>query len=195
MRTRRDILLDGEATTASGMMVTTPERTAFDIGRRHPRRAAIAHLDSLSRATELKVDSVLAIAGKHPGARGLRNLETALGFVDSGAQSPRETYLRLLLIENGLPRPQTQISVSTDEGTYYLDMGWRDYLVAVEYDGEHHRSDLLQYRSDIRRLETLQRIGWIVIRVIAGDSPTAILRRVGSALDARRPTVSRGFSV
>ncbi|WP_428343305.1 hypothetical protein [Mycobacterium sp.] len=190
VRTRRDTLLEGEVMTVAGMLATTPERTAFDIGRLQPCRRAIAHLDALSRATVLKRDSVANIASRHPGSRGLRNLDMVLELLDPGAQSPRETYLRLLLIEGGFPRPQTQIMVITEHGTYYLDMGWRDYMVAVEYDGEHHRSDLSQYRKDIRRLETLQRMGWIVIRVVAGDRPAAILHRVGSALDVRRSTVS-----
>ena len=186
---RRDVLLDGEVVAMCGMAVTTPERTAFDIGRRAPHREAVARLDALARATRLDVDDVRSLAGKHPGARGLSRLETALDLVDAGAQSPKETYLRLLLVEAGLPRPHTQIPVSTETGTYYLDMGWPEFMVAVEYDGEHHRTDPLQYRKDIRRLETLDRLGWIVIRVIAGDHPGAVLRRVRQALDARRSTV------
>jgi very-short-patch-repair endonuclease len=187
--TRRDVLLDGEATVVGGLALTTPERTAFDIGRRTPRRVAVARLDALARATSLELGGVMSIADRHVGARGLRNLETALVSVDAGAQSPRETYLRLLIIDAGFPRPQTQIAVQTDDTTYYLDMGWPDLMVAVEYDGEHHRTDLLQYRKDIRRLESLERVGWIVIRVVAGDHPAVILRRVRSALDARESSV------
>jgi very-short-patch-repair endonuclease len=188
--TRRDVLLDNEVTAVGELAVTTPERTAFDLGRREPHRAAVARLDALARATGFKRDGVAAIALRHPGARGLRNLETVLELVDAGAQSPRETYLRLLLIDAGLPRPQTQIPVMTDDGAYFLDMGWEDCMIAVEYDGEQHRNDSLQYRSDIRRLETLQRMGWIVIRVVAGDHPAVILRRVRGALDARRSSVN-----
>jgi very-short-patch-repair endonuclease len=187
--TRRDVLLDGEATVVGGLALTTPARTAFDIGRRKPQRVAVARLDALARATSLELNGVMSIADRHVGARGLRNLETALVSVDPGAQSPRETYLRLLIIDAGFPRPQTQIAVQTDDTTYYLDMGWPDLMVAVEYDGEHHRTDLLQYRKDIRRLESLERLGWIVIRVVAGDHPAAILRRVRSALDARESSV------
>ena len=187
--TRRDVVLDGEVTTVAGLAVTTPSRTAFDIGRREPHRVAVARLDALARATGLKREGVMSVADRHPGARGLRKLETALEFVDAGAQSPRETYLRLLLIQAGLPRPQTQIPVIMDDETYYLDMGWEDCMVAVEYDGEHHRTDPLQYRKDIRRLEALQRLDWIVIRVVAGDHPAAILRRVRRALEARRSSV------
>ena len=186
---RRDVLLDGEVAAIRGLPVTTPERTAFDIGRRAPRRQAVARLDALSRATRLDLDNVRSVADRHPGARGLRNLEAALDLVDAGAQSPRETYLRLLLVNAGLPRPDTQIPVTTELGMYYLDMGWPEFMVAVEYDGEQHRTDLLQYRKDIRRLETLDRLGWIVIRVVAGDHPAAVLRRVRQALDARRSTV------
>jgi very-short-patch-repair endonuclease len=188
--TRRDALLDGEFNTITGMAATTPERTAFDIGRREPHRVAVARLDALARATGLKCDSVMSVAERHPGARGLRQLEAALELVDAGAQSPRETYLRLLLIEAGLPRPQTQIPVITDEETYYLDMGWEDVMVAVEYDDEQHRNDLLQYRKDIHRLERLQRLGWIVIRVLAGDHPADIVRRVRCALHARKSSVN-----
>ncbi|MGA8546313.1 MAG: DUF559 domain-containing protein [Mycobacterium sp.] len=189
VQTRRDVLLDGEVTVAGGLSVTTPERTAFDIGRRGQHRIAVARLDALARATGLKLDNVMSVAGRHPGARGLRRLETALGFVDAGAQSPRETYLRLLLIDAGLPPPRTQIPVIADKETYFVDMGWEDCMVAVEYDGEHHRTDPLQYRKDIHRLEALERLGWIVIRVIAGDHPAAILQRVRRALDSRKSSV------
>jgi len=193
--TRRDLLLDRESTTVAGMAVTTPERTAFDIGRRESQRVAVARLDALARATGLKRDGVMLVADRHPGARGLRQLETTLELIDAGAQSPRETYLRLLLVEAGLPRPQTQIPVITDEETYYLDMGWEDVMVAVEYDGEQHRTDLLQYRKDIRRLEKLERMGWIVIRAVAGDRPADILRRVRCALETRKSSVHLGFPV
>ncbi|WP_375488120.1 DUF559 domain-containing protein, partial [uncultured Mycobacterium sp.] len=60
-----------------------------------------------------------------------------------------------------------------------------DAKVAVEYDGDQHRSDRSQYSWDIRRLEMLERRGWIVIRVMATDRPADIVRRVRAAL-ARR---------
>ena len=87
----------------------------------------------------------------------------------------------------GLPRPQTQIPVQDEFGDViaYLDMGWEELKVAVEYDGEQHRSDRWQYTWDIRRLEMLERLGWIVIRVVAGDRPAEIISRVRAAV-ARR---------
>jgi hypothetical protein len=35
----------------------------------------------------------------------------------------------------------------------YLDMGWDDIMVAVEYDGDQHRTNRGQYVKDIRRWE------------------------------------------
>ncbi len=111
-----------------------------------------------------------------------------MDLFDPGAQSPKESWLRVVLIQAGLPRPQTQIPVLDefgDSAIAYLDMGWEDVKVAVEYDGEQHRSDRRQYTWDVRRLEMLERLGWIVIRVVAGDRPAEIVGRVRSAL-ARR---------
>ena len=67
----------------------------------------------------------------------------------------------------------------------FLDMGWPDFKVAVEYDGDHHRKDRRQYVKDIARLQMLEAMGWIVIRVIAEDRPEAWLGRVEEALERR----------
>ncbi|OJZ74011.1 hypothetical protein BRW65_10985 [Mycobacterium paraffinicum] len=184
--TRRGALLDGETQIVGGYPVSTPERTAFDIGRRGAVRSAVARLDALARATGFKADDVLRVARCHPGSPGLRRLETALGLVDPGAQSPRESYLRLLLIDAGLPRPRTRIPVLGEDGipVAFLDLGWEESMVAVEYDGDQHRTDRRQYVKDIRRMKTLERMGWIVVRVVAEDRPAAIVRRVRAALAA-----------
>ncbi|MEM6105098.1 hypothetical protein AAHS21_02365 [Mycobacterium sp. 050272] len=182
--TRRGILKDGETQMIAGIPVTTPERTAFDIGRRGAVHSAIARLDALARATGFKIDDVLRVAENHPRSPGLRRLETALELVDPGAQSPRESYLRLLLIDAGLPRPQTQIPVLGvgNLPVAYLDMGWPEWMVAVEYDGDQHRTDRRQYVKDIRRIEMLEEMGWVIVRVVAEDSPAATLQRVRAAI-------------
>lgn len=49
--TRRETLCSGETQLHDGLVVTTPEQTAFDIGRRGAIRSAAVRLDSLARAT------------------------------------------------------------------------------------------------------------------------------------------------
>jgi hypothetical protein len=175
----------------AGVPVTTPQRTAFDIGRRGAIGDAVARVDALMQASAVKVGDVAELADRYGGARGLRQLETVLELTDSGAESPKETWLRLLLIRAGLPRPTTQIpAVGPDSRkTYFLDMGWEDSMVAAEYDGEQHRLDREQYAKDIRRREELDRLGWIVVRVVAGDRSTDIVRRVRTALASRQPSL------
>jgi hypothetical protein len=133
------VLLDGESTTVAKIMVTTPERTAFEIGRRQPHRIAVANLDSLARATDYKLDDVLSLVDRHRGARGLRRLETALTLVDPGAQSPRGSYLRLLLVDTGLERAERPHPVG------HVDQG-----VAMRLGGSHPRQ-AAQRRLDAKR--------------------------------------------
>ncbi len=104
-----------EFRAVAGMPVTNPERTAFDICRRGAIDIAIAHLDALVQATGVKVHDIAELADRHRGARGLRQLETVLEHVDPGAQSPKETWLRLLLVRAGFPRPRTQILVTKSQ--------------------------------------------------------------------------------
>ena len=91
-----------------------------------------------------------------------------------------------MLAEAGLPRPETQIPVNDGWRLVgVLDMGWERYKVGVEYDGEHHRTDRRQYARDQWRLRRLDELGWIVVRVIVGDKPEDVVRRVRAALGRR----------
>jgi very-short-patch-repair endonuclease len=187
MRTHDYRLLGDEFVECDGMRITTPERTAFDIGRRRDRVDAVARLDALGNATPLRVADVDEVGRRHRGARGLRRLEAALDLHDPGAESPKETWLRLLLMDAGFPRPRTQIPVPGRGGEtrYRLDMGWEELMVAVEYDGEHHRIDKPTYKSDIIRMEYLHAVGWLVVRVVAEHRRQEIVRRVRDARASR----------
>lgn len=183
--TYNDTLLGGEVVRRRGMAVTSAARTAFDLGRQGPPGRAVARLDALCRATGLSTAAVEVVAEGHAGARGMRQLRRVLTLVDPGAESPKETWLRLIIIRAGLPAPTTQILVVDGGWTARLDMGWGDLKVAVEYDGDQHRTDRRQYLHDIRRLERLHRLGWIVVRVVAEDHPDEVIRRVRGAMESR----------
>lgn len=186
--TREDKLSDGETVQVAGMRVTTPARTAFDLARRGSVGAAVARLDALARATAVKTPDVLEVASRHPHVRGLSRLDQVLDLVDAGAQSPRESWLRLLFIEQGFPRPQTQIPVLSPSGfpLYYLDMGWPEVMIAVEYDGDQHRADRQQFVKDIARLDYVQSLGWIAVRVVTENRRADIMRRVRAAWQLRQ---------
>jgi hypothetical protein len=166
------------------MRLTTPARTALDLARRYNLNDAVAAVDALAQAVELKSVDIELLVDRYRGRRGMKGAAAALELIDGGAQSPKETWLRLLLLNAGFPRPQTQIAVRNEWGWVdaYLDMGWEDIKVAVEYDGDQHRSSRYQYVKDIRRLEMLdQRYGWLVVRVVSEDRPDDVIRRVAAA--------------
>lgn len=184
--TRNQRVQPDEVTSIAGLPVTTLARTAYDLVRQLPGNEAVARLDALMRASPFRAEDVLSLAKRYPRARGLRQLRATLALVDPGAASPKETWLRLVLIDAGMPIPQSQIPVN--EGwrmIAVLDMGWERYKVAVEYDGDHHRTNRRQYARDQWRLRKLEELGWIVIRVIAEDKPQDVVRRVRDALNRR----------
>lgn len=170
-----------------GFGVTTRARTAFDLGRHLERDEAVARLDALMRASPFSEEDVLLLAKRYRGARGLKSLRTALPLVDGGAASPRETWLRLLYIDAGLPRPTTQIPIVEGRGRLVrmADMGWEDFMVVSEYDGDQHRTSRSQYTKDIRALRKARRLGWIVNQVIKEDRPAEIIERSRTALISR----------
>ena len=177
-----DAIDDDEVWLVRGMAVTSPARTALDIASRYPKDSAVASIDALAGATDLKSADVEMLAERYKGRRGIRAARAALELVDAGAESPRETWLRLLLIDAGFPRPQTQIPVyEFGRLIARVDMGWEDIKVAAEYEGDHHRIDRRRFNNDIRRLETLTDLDWIVVRVTAEDGPGGIIRRVAAA--------------
>jgi hypothetical protein len=120
---REERIAPDEITFVGELPVTTPARTALDLGRHLLRDAAVAHLDALAAATGVSAADALALAGRYRGARGVRQARTALALMDGGAQSPKETWLRLVLIDGGLPKPRTQIRVSDGRSEAFIDMG------------------------------------------------------------------------
>ena len=137
-------------------------------------------MDALLNATGVPTVDVDAIAQRYPGARGIRRLRSTLGLVDPGAESPQETRLRLLLVRSELP-PVTQIKV----GRRRIDMGYPEWKVGVEYDGEQHWTGPDDYADDIERLEFLALQGWIIVRVSSIQlryKPDAVVERVRDAL-------------
>ena len=165
--------------------VTTPVRTALDIARHLPRDIAVQHLDALAAATGVTFDEVIALAQRYRGARGVRRARMALTLMDGGAQSPGETRLRLLLIDDGLPAPRTQIRVSDGFTEAFIDMGYDEPKVGLDYEGSHHSENRGQYVYDIGRAELIDREGWLDLRVVKEHGGRFILHRVREAFAVR----------
>jgi hypothetical protein len=185
-----DRLLPGEVRDAGGMPVTTPARTAFDLGRRLRLEDAVARIDALINATDVEVSEIDAVIARHPRVRGVRQLREVLSLVDGGAESPYESLTRILLVRNDFPRPHTQVRVLDEYGAVFarIDMGWPEYRVGVDFDGAHHFTEAGQRSWDVERYARIPELGWIDVRLTSGmlhNQPRVFLDRVGAALTSR----------
>ncbi|MGV8884657.1 MAG: endonuclease domain-containing protein [Microbacteriaceae bacterium] len=146
-------------------------------GNPYARVLPMATVDELARELTL-------IAGGRGHPRRLR----ALPQLRPGPLSRPETHVRLLVVGAGIPEPEINVDV-VDDGEFIAmpDLVWRDYKVALEYEGDHHR-EVGQYRLDIRRIERLVDHGWLVVKVSALDlysRPDELVARVAHRLASR----------
>jgi hypothetical protein len=164
-----DTLSSVEIVVVHGIPVTTPARTAFDLGRRYGRTLAVIRVDALLQSTSLKLTEIDALIDRHRGARGIVQLREVVRLADDGAESPQETRTRLVLTDAGLRPQRTQIDVFNRFGDHVrrIDMGWPEWKVGVEYDGEQHWTDPAIRARDIDQQAELEALGWRIIRVSA----------------------------
>jgi hypothetical protein len=182
-----------ESCVVDGMRVTTPVRTVVDLARRHPLDSAVAAIDSLANATGLTVADMYTAAGRYPDRQGRKRALQAISFVDPGSSSAQQTWLRLLIMRAGYPRPESQIPIHDQRGALLgtVGLGWRDLRIGVEYESTHRRGGGPRVENDIRRIDELLEQRWIVIRVTAADTDATVARRVAEAW-ASRTRASRG---
>ncbi|WP_135458623.1 hypothetical protein [Mycobacterium sp. DL99] len=183
IRVWSDTFGDDEIELINGMRVTPPARTALDLACRYPIDEAVALIDALANATGLTTADVEPLVDRYCGRRGIKNARRALDLVDPGAESPRESWLRLLVVRAGFPRPRTQIPVYDEFGVLVgvFDMGWEDVKVAADYEGDQHRTDPRRFNRDIRKAEAVTRLGWTDIRVTKIDGDADIIKRIAAA--------------
>ena len=95
-----------------------------------------------------------------------------------------------MIVLAGLPEPECNVNLG-DEWFFIgrVDLYLRQWNIAIEYEGDHHRTDARTYGGDLLRVEELTASGVLVIRVSKEHlrRPRDVVRRVHAAL------VSRGY--
>lgn len=183
---RRGPLHPGEITAVEGIRVTTPLRTAFDLGCRLDLVEAVVAVDALARG-RFRPDLLLNFAVRYPGTRGVRHLAEVLSYADARSGSPPETRLRMLLVLAGLPRPAVQHPVLDDDArrAVWLDLAYPAHRIGIEYEGADHARPERVLR-DTSRYTRLVAAGWRIYRYTHADlggDPERIIADIGAALD------------
>lgn len=126
---------------------------------------------------------------RHEGRRGAKRLRAAAALLRENVYSPRETRTRLLIMRARLgcsePEPNGIIELHHG-GRTRGDLVFRRERIVVEYEGEHHLVDPVQWAKDLERYNDLALSGWLVIRLSRKMRDDEILARVALALSARR---------
>ncbi|KFI84891.1 hypothetical protein BREU_2273 [Bifidobacterium reuteri DSM 23975] len=118
----------------------------------------------------------------------------ALAFITPRVDSPMESKTRIATTKYGLPPAVTNYTVPgatfSNGAPITLDLAWPEFRVAIEYDGDHHRTDKNQWRRDNDKRELLRHHHWIVIIATAANmadepSQAELAYRVGRQLALR----------
>ncbi|MGO4298691.1 hypothetical protein [Leifsonia sp. RAF41] len=124
-------------------------------------------------------DDLEAAARRHGRRPGVRNLRLALERIRYGSLSPQESRLRIELVDAGLPEPELNFRIrERNDFVAMVDLAYPDRRVAIEYLGDHHRTDGETYQADIYRRERLMAAGWNAVFVTAADLRGAVPRAV-----------------
>jgi hypothetical protein len=159
-----------ERATVGGIPVTSPERTLVDCLRTLTPAGGLAVADSLFRlgADPAEVSRIMTASA---GKRGMVRARRLLELCDPRSGSPGESVARLVAADDGLPRPVCQIPVVTASGTWYVDFGWPDVGLGVEFDGavkyaggRYGDPEMVRRRQE-RRAAAILDAGYELVRV------------------------------
>lgn len=183
-------LKPGDWMVIEGVRVTTPVRTAMDLGCKLSRRPAIAVMDALQRRHRFTITDMYDLLPRYRRRRGVRQLRSLVPLVDGRPESMAESWVKVEIADRELPMPEPQYWVYVDGvPTYRLDFAYPHAKVAIEYDGEEFHSSPADREADRVRREWLRAHGWTVIvltkKDFAPQATDAWIRELRVALGMR----------
>ena len=120
---------------------------------------------------------------------GVQRARRIAPLVRSRVDSPRESDVRWILMDAGLPVPEPNAPIIDEHGVRLAkgDLTYVEFKVIVEHDGWVHERDARQRQRDHLRRERLEAEGWRVIVITVADfaNERAIAWRVYDALKQR----------
>jgi hypothetical protein len=186
---RRAALAREEIVLRRGVPTTSALRTVADLGGRDPLTEGVVTADLFLHARRVTVAELRAYVAEHPGSKGILQLRRVVDLAEPKSESPMETRLRMLLMLAGLPRPEAQVSIYDDEGSFLgrPDLLYRHQHLAIEYDGGNHRDRMV---DDNRRQNRLVGAGFRLLRFTAADvygTPEIVAMQVRQAVPGSSP--------
>jgi hypothetical protein len=153
-----------DLTELGGLIVTTPLRTAWDLGRLSHRDVAIGALDALLRTEAFTREELVDGVERFRRMRGVVQLRELAPVADPRAESPGESALRLRWLDlPSLPPPTPQVSIKVGNvEVYRIDLGVPELRYGCEYDGEAFHGADVAASDEARRHDLRVRFRWDV---------------------------------
>lgn len=189
LRVHRGGVTEDDVEIVNGLRTQTLEAAITEVLCTERRREAFVMSEeaaSLRPGLEFRAE-IAARLEERRDRRGTIQAFELLDLVTGLAESPRESWLRLAVVDAGFPVPVPQIEIVDldDVVRWILDMGWPELKIALEYDGyEAHEK---RKARDAARDADLERRGWIVIHIDAHDlrNPRRWISRLIDAFRSR----------
>lgn len=158
-------LVPADWVEVEGVRLTTPLRTAADLGCRLWAPHALGAMDALMRAHGFTRHDLQRLLSRYRRRRGVVQLRSLVALVDPRAESQPESWIRWFIVDYDLPCPEPQVWVLVEGERVRLDLAYVGARVLVEYDGEEFHTSPEDRLHDDQRREALRRAGWYVIVV------------------------------
>lgn len=166
-------LAEEDVVTVDGIRTVAVARTLADLARdpRQPRCRIVQLVDGALRLGLVTAVELVEATDRLVAMRGVRRTRELFAQARCGVDSPKETELRLALIDGGVPALDTDIRIHDDDGELLArgDLGDRGCLLWGEYDGYETHVERSVFAGDRVRDRWLERRGWHVMRFSQAD--------------------------
>lgn len=194
IRGHRLRITDADLRSVNGLPVTSIERTILDLAASLDDEALLAAIDNArwwrrSVAMRATLESLESAARRYEGRRGLRRARELIALSTDRSDAPPESAFRHRFHLAGFPPAEPNRRIYDSGGRFLAmpDLQFRQYRMAFDYEGDHHRTDRRQWRKDLRRAPQLEDEQWHYTRISGDDlaDPRYLLTRTHRILTSR----------
>ena len=143
-------LPDDELVLVDGALAVSAARAFVDVASDDSLIEAVAIGDCVLRSGAATIDQLLAALDRAGGLRGIKGAREVVPHLESRSESLMESRFRMRLVLGGVPRPEAQWDVYTDDG-HVGRSDWHLDGVVLEYDGRASRLSPVAFTQERRR--------------------------------------------
>jgi hypothetical protein len=161
-----------DAIELEGVRTLPLDRVIADLLCTMPARDALALADEAMGLAHDSAETFRKQIARRIERHDPRGTVRAAGLLDltsAGVDSPAESWIRLMIVEQGVPIPEVNWAIRDLDGQllYRLDLAWPQLRVTLEYDG--YAAHAGREAQDRARRADLEARGWIVVVIRKED--------------------------